>query len=70
MFVPDLVLANLEGLGQVIFAVETHIFDGVLILHAVVQINELQKGTFLDRFSNFVDFGAIREYSVLNNKEK
>lgn len=39
VFIPDLVLVNLEGCGQVIFGVETHIFDGILILHAVVHIN-------------------------------
>lgn len=39
VYFPDLVLVNVKGCGQVIFAVETHIFDGVLILHAIVHIN-------------------------------
>lgn len=39
----DLVFAYLNGFGWVFFAVETHIVDGVLVLHPIVQNNYLQE---------------------------
>ena len=41
-FGSDLVLGNQEGCGWVVLAIEMDILDGVLLLHPIVQRNDLK----------------------------
>lgn len=42
-FTSDLVLAYLDGFSYVVLAIETHIVDGVLLLHPIVHHNNLRE---------------------------
>ena len=51
LFGSDLVLANLDGCGEVVLAIETDIVDGVLLLHAIVHENDLKTSNMLNAIS-------------------
>lgn len=42
-FTSDLILAYLDGFSHVVLAIETHIVDGVLLLHPIIHDNNLKQ---------------------------